>query len=223
MLESIQRYQIVDHAVLVTRTPGHPTSEQTHVVFPHLLPPAPLYVEVYQKLHGSLLRHATAPCVARVDRTKICISGRSSGGLTVLGALCAYPDVFRAGYAAYGVCDVAHLEQISHKFEACYTSQLMGGRFNEIPEVYMTRNPLHSAHRITAPVLLCQGDADKVVPPEQSRSMVDAIKNHGGSVRYIEFPGEGHSFRKPDNQATALRAEAAHLAGAVGLQGANTY
>jgi predicted peptidase len=37
------------------------------------------------------------------------------------------------------------------------------------------------------------GDADGTVPVERSRSMVEALKQAGGSPKYTEFPGVGHN------------------------------
>jgi predicted peptidase len=42
------------------------------------------------------------------------------------------------------------------------------------------------------PVWAFHGDADNVVPVEESRQMVTAVKRVGGSVRYTEFAGVGH-------------------------------
>ena len=194
MLEAIQRYQIVDYAAIATRAPGHPESEALRVVFPHLRPPPSLYIQTYQKLHDTVLRHAPPPTHARVDASKICISGSSSGGLTVLRALCDYPSVFCAGFSAYGVCDLTTLADISHKFEHFYIQNLLGGAPGDIPHIYRARSPYYTASRIRTPVLLCQGSDDKVVPPQQSRRMAEAIKENGGAVTYLEFPGEGHGM-----------------------------
>lgn len=45
---------------------------------------------------------------------------------------------------------------------------------------------------VELPVWAFHGDDDTVVPPEQSRAMVDAIRQAGGSPRYTEYPGVGH-------------------------------
>lgn len=44
----------------------------------------------------------------------------------------------------------------------------------------------------TLPIWAFHGDADKTVPPEQSRRMVEAIKKAGGEPKYTEYPGVGH-------------------------------
>ena len=54
---------------------------------------------------------------------------------------------------------------------------------------------------------ILQGSEDKVVPPEQSEAIYQSIKERGGKVQYILFPGEGHGFRKAENKIKALEAE----------------
>lgn len=42
------------------------------------------------------------------------------------------------------------------------------------------------------PIWAFHGDADRVVPRDLSRSMVDAIRKAGGVAKYTEYPGVGH-------------------------------
>ena len=221
MLEAIQWFKIMDYAAIITRTPGHPESETVRVVFPNLLPPPPVYTEVYRKLHNALLHPNAISQKARIDPSKVCISGRSSGGFTVLRALCEYPNMFCAGYSAFGICDLALFEEALQHSAPHYASQLLGGTVEEIPAIYSERSPLISAHQITTPILLTQGNADELVVPEQSRALAQTIRNNGGSVEYYELPGEGHGFCRPEHQAKVLCAEEAHMAKAVGLVSAS--
>jgi predicted peptidase len=47
------------------------------------------------------------------------------------------------------------------------------------------------------PIWAAHGDADTVVWPVRSRSMVEAIKAVGGNVKYTEYPGVGHNSWTP--------------------------
>ena len=64
---------------------------------------------------------------------------------------------------------------------------------------------------ITAPVILFQGLDDKVVPPEQSRRIVEKLRSRGIDVAYHEYPGEAHGFRKAETIVAVLEAELAFL------------
>jgi predicted peptidase len=45
----------------------------------------------------------------------------------------------------------------------------------------------------STPVWVFHGGADTVVPVDESRKMVDALKASGGNVRYNEYEGVGHN------------------------------
>jgi predicted peptidase len=47
------------------------------------------------------------------------------------------------------------------------------------------------------PLLAVHGDADNVVPTSSTREMIAAVRNAGGSPRYLELPGVGHAAWKP--------------------------
>src|SRR5262245_55212231 len=52
-----------------------------------------------------------------------------------------------------------------------------------------------------------QGDEDRIVPPNQTELMVEALRRKGVPVGYLLFAGEQHGFRKADNIKRALDAE----------------
>ncbi|KAJ7629481.1 alpha/beta-hydrolase [Mycena polygramma] len=146
-----------------------------------------------------------------VDPKRLTIRGQSSGGLTVLGAVSMSSDVrtFSAATSCYGISDLRLLMDDTHKFEAGYGHQLMGGTSSEIPEVYKARSPVTHADSIVSPLLLLQGDQDKVVPKEQSEAIFQSIQKRGGVVEYKLYPGEGHGWRKEENMIDALERELA--------------
>jgi dipeptidyl aminopeptidase/acylaminoacyl peptidase len=79
------------------------------------------------------------------------------------------------------------------------------------------RSPLNLIDGISAPVILFQGLDDKVVPPEQSRLIVEKLKARGIEVAYHEFAGEGHGFRRAETIVAVLEAELAFLRRVMGL------
>ena len=58
-------------------------------------------------------------------------------------------------------------------------------------------------------MIFLQGLEDKVVPPNQAKIMVESLRNKGIDVEYVEFPDEGHGFRKSENIIRAMEAELA--------------
>jgi len=62
-----------------------------------------------------------------------------------------------------------------------------------------------------------QGDADVAVPAAQTEKIVKTIRDRGGRVDYILFPGEGHGWRKASTIKTALEKELTFTSGILGL------
>jgi dipeptidyl aminopeptidase/acylaminoacyl peptidase len=140
-----------------------------------------------------------------IDADKVAIRGGSAGGYTTLAAL-AFQNVFKAGTSYYGISDLGILASDTHKFESRYLDQLIGP-YPEMKSVYDQRSPINSVKNITAPLLLLQGLDDKVVPPNQSELIFNALKDNCISTAYITFEGEGHGFRQPANNIKALNSE----------------
>ena len=140
-----------------------------------------------------------------VDPERLVIRGGSAGGLTTLCAL-TFHDVFKAGASYYGVSDLKGLDDDSHKFESHYNEYLIAPQ-PEAQMLYMLRSPINHADQLKRPMIFFQGLDDKVVPPQQSEVMVNALRAAGVPVAYITLEGEGHGFRKADSIVRTLEAE----------------
>lgn len=150
-----------------------------------------------------------------VNPDQMLIRGSSAGGYTVLAAL-TFTDTFRAGASLYGIGELEALARDTHKFESRYLDKLVGP-YPEERERYRQRSPVNHIDRLQCPVIFLQGLEDKVVPPDQARQMVDALRAKRIPVAYLEFPDEGHGFRKADNIKRALEAELAFYRRVLGI------
>jgi dipeptidyl aminopeptidase/acylaminoacyl peptidase len=150
-----------------------------------------------------------------VDRNRLVITGGSAGGFTVLAAL-AFRDVFRTGASHYGVADLAGLATDTHKFESRYLDGLVGP-YPAAADVYAARAPLNHADRIRCPVIFFQGLDDKVVPPDQTERMAEALRRNGVTTRVILYPGEQHGFRQADNIMRTYQEELAWYGAQLGF------
>lgn len=140
-----------------------------------------------------------------VDPDRIAIHGGSAGGYTTLAAL-AFSDVFTAGASYYGVSDLKLLADHTHKFESQYLFELIGS-YNVTEPVWHDRSPLFYIDQITAPLLLLQGDADKIVPPEQAEIMYEEMKKNGQNVELKIYANEGHGFIQDKNIKDSVERE----------------
>lgn len=158
-------------------------------------------VDVEDCIHGA--RHLVAR--GEVDEARLAIRGGSAGGFTTLCAL-AFHRVFRAGAVYYGVSDLETLAHDTHKFESRYLDRLIGP-YPAMRDRYRERSPLHHADRITCPVIFFQGLEDRVVPPNQTERLVQALRRRSIPVAYLSFPGEQHGFRVAENVKRTLETE----------------
>jgi len=142
----------------------------------------------------------------KADPDRLIIRGGSAGGYTTLAALAFHPDVFAAGASYYGVSDVEALAKDTHKFESRYLDTMIGP-YPEMKDLYRERSPIHFIERLSCALILFQGLEDKVVPPDQSERMAEAVRGKGLPVAYIAFEGEQHGFRKADTIIRCLEAE----------------
>ncbi|HWP45600.1 MAG TPA: S9 family peptidase [Candidatus Limnocylindrales bacterium] len=140
-----------------------------------------------------------------VDGNRLAIDGGSAGGYTTLCAL-TFRNLFKAGASYYGVSDLEALAKETHKFEAHYLDSLIGP-YPEQRNLYRERSPIHFTDRLSCPIIFFQGLEDKVVPPNQTERMFEAIRTKGLPVAYLPFPGEQHGFRRGENIKRALEAE----------------
>ena len=133
------------------------------------------------------------------------IVGSSAGGFTALGVAAAHRSLIAAAIVAYPVTDLSDLAERSHRFERHYTESLVGP-LPATAALYHERSPTTFAERLaTTPLLVMHGDSDPVVPIEQSRSFVERCRAVGGSVDFVVYEGEGHGFRRPENQLDEYR------------------
>ncbi len=170
--------------------------------------------EYRQKLYGTWGQADVDDCIhgavylaqkGLVDNEKLAIRGGSAGGYTVLSAL-TFHDTFNAGSSFFGIGDLESMFETTHKFEASYDHWLIGPRETR-KQIVEQRSPLNFADQINCPVIFFQGLDDKVVPPDQSVAMVQALKDNNVPVAYICFEGEGHGFRQSQNIKLCYEAE----------------
>ncbi|UZP33146.1 hypothetical protein NXS19_000962 [Fusarium pseudograminearum] len=119
-------------------------------------------------------------------------------------------QTFAGGVCLSGVSDIKRLDDSTHKLESDYTDHLVLATDvdgSEKDKICRERSPLFEAHKITAPLLLLHGGADKITPLDQALEMASAIEKAGGEVELIVVDSEGHGFSQPKNVKLWLEEE----------------
>lgn len=91
--------------------------------------------------------------------------------------------------AQAGVVDLALAERLELGGGAA--AALLGGPSSLLPERWAAADPVRRVP-LGCPLLAVVGDADDVVPPPLSASLVDAARAAGDDAELVVVPGEGH-------------------------------
>ncbi len=158
-------------------------------------------VDVEDCAYGAL--HLVAS--GEVDKQRLIISGGSAGGFTVLSAL-TFKNVFKAGASYFGIGDLEAMTNDTHKFESRYLEKLIGAYPKE-RQIYRQRSPIDHVDQLSCPIIFFQGLEDKIVPPSQTETMVQALRSKGIPVACLMFAGEQHGFRQGETIRRCLDGE----------------
>jgi acetyl esterase/lipase len=141
-----------------------------------------------------------------VDPERVCADGYSSGGHLVgllgtldtrddsdpdLAGFSSRPDCAFMG-AGDGDLTVPYPEEYYQgHLLADIKAGLLGGTLDEVPGAWEAASPAHNVDADTPPFLVIHGTDDETMPVEMSRNFVEAMREAGREVEYLELPG-GH-------------------------------
>jgi dipeptidyl aminopeptidase/acylaminoacyl peptidase len=153
------------------------------------------------------------------DGARLAIRGFSAGGWTALAAVTTHASegrVFQAAASYSGITDLRGFAARTHDFESHYLDGLIGP-LPGFAALYAERSPLGHVTDDTVPVLLLQGEDDRVVPPPQAHGLAEQLKAHRVRHALLEFEGESHGFRRAESIAASLEAELSFYAQVLGF------
>lgn len=150
----------------------------------------------------AVMEHLVAEGIA--DGERLAIEGGSAGGWTTLACL-TRTDAFAAGVSSFGVAELEQFRLDTHDFESRYIDGLVGP-YPQRRDLYVDRAPLSHVDELEVPVLLLQGEEDRIVPPSQSELFRDALAAKGIPHAYLLFAGEQHGFRRAESIVRATEA-----------------
>jgi len=125
------------------------------------------------------------------DSTRVAVGGHSYGAFMTANLL-AHTKLFKAGIARSGAYNRTLTPFGFQNEERTYW---------QAPEVYFNMSPFSYANQIKTPLLMIHGEADNNPGtfPIQSERLFNAIKGHGGIVRFVQLPFESHGYAAREN------------------------
>jgi dienelactone hydrolase len=139
------------------------------------------------------------------DPKRICIAGASYGGYATLMGLANNPELFKCGVNWVGVTDISLMyksswsNDLSAQWQRFGMPVMVGDPVNDAAQIKAT-SPVTVADRITQPLLMAYGRADRRVPIEHGISFRDAVSAHNKKVEWIEYLEEGHGWALVKNR-----------------------
>ncbi len=136
--------------------------------------------------------------------------GGSYGGYMVLASAVHYSDRLKAAVDIVGISNfVTFLENTQDYRRDLRRVEYGDERDPEMRAHLEAISPLNNVERISVPMFVVQGENDPRVPVTEAIQMVEALRENGNDVWYMNALNEGHGYRKKENrdiyqQATVL-------------------
>ncbi|WP_228469291.1 alpha/beta hydrolase family protein [Paenibacillus sp. JNUCC31] len=137
------------------------------------------------------------------DPTRISLMGFSRGAINAVHTATTYnegPDQVHKLVLWSGVADV---ERTYHERTDLRRTlkRVLGGSPHAVPEAYLARSPLSSAHKLRCPVLIMHGTSDTQVDYSHGTRMYHWLKRRGANVTFHAYGGQDHRFHERMHRA----------------------
>lgn len=125
------------------------------------------------------------------DKNRVAVGGHSYGAFMTANLL-AHTKLFKAGIARSG----AYNRSLTP-----FGFQNEDRTYWQATQLYNDMSPFNYADKIKTPLLLVHGEMDNNTGtfPIQSERMFNAIKGHGGTVKFVSLPYESHGYQGREN------------------------
>lgn len=138
--------------------------------------------------------HAAIQALAKMgvgDSNRVAVGGHSYGAFMTANLL-AHTKLFKAGIARSGAYN---------RTLTPFGFQAEERTYWQAPDVYFNMSPFSFADKIKTPLLMIHGEMDNNPGtfPIQSERLYNAIKGHGGTVRFVQLPFESHGYAAKEN------------------------
>jgi dipeptidyl aminopeptidase/acylaminoacyl peptidase len=136
-----------------------------------------------------------------IDSARLGVTGWSYGGFMTMWTV-TQTNRFRGAVAGAGIAN----------WQSYYGQNLIdqwmipffGASVYDDPGAYQRSSPIDHIKKVKTPTLVIVGEHDAECPAPQSYEFWHALRTLGVPTQLVVYPGEGHMFVKPENQADRL-------------------
>jgi len=137
---------------------------------------------------------------ARLDSTRVAVTGGSYGGYMSLASLVLYGDRLRCGIDIVGISSFVTFLERTQDYRRDLRRVEYGDEREPMLRAYLEKiSPLTNVRKIRVPLLVVQGANDPRVPVGEADQIVKAVREGGGECWYLLAKDEGHGFAKKRN------------------------
>jgi pimeloyl-ACP methyl ester carboxylesterase len=135
----------------------------------------------------------------RVDASRAGVVGRSYGGYMTLTLAGRHPELWSAAVDMFGPYDLlTFMDRIPPTWRPYF--ELAIGHPERDSEFLVERSPRTYMSNLACPMLVIQGKNDPRVVEQESRDVVESLREEGKEVDYLVFEDEGHDVLKLPNK-----------------------
>ncbi len=157
----------------------------------------------------------------KLDAGRVAIMGASYGGYAALMGPILRPELYRAAVSIAGVSDLPDLlawveknDDTPDRYSINYERKRIGDPVADKARLIQA-SPRRRAAELKIPVMIAHGTADGIVPLDQARNMVAALKAAGHPCEYLEVKRVGHPNWPESQQVDLMNRCVAFLAKAL--------
>ncbi|BBM01075.1 prolyl oligopeptidase family serine peptidase [Microbulbifer sp. GL-2] len=145
-----------------------------------------------------------------LDAKRVAVFGGSYGGYMVLASGVHYSHRLKAAVDIVGISNFVTFLTNTKSYRRDLRRVEYGDERNPEMRAFLERiSPNNNVEKIQVPMFVVQGQNDPRVPVTEAEQIVNALRESGNQVWYMNALNEGHGYRKKENsdaftQATAL-------------------
>lgn len=136
-----------------------------------------------------------------LDPGRVAVFGGSYGGYMVLASSMHYSDRLKAAVDIVGISNFVTFLENTEDYRRDLRRQEYGDERLPAMRAHLEAiSPMNNLGKISVPLLVVQGQNDPRVPVTESEQLVEALRDRGQPVWYMNALNEGHGYKRKENR-----------------------